>query len=80
METLNNLLSNDMGYIQALRSAQPLPKTVYAAPTLPTKPKVNRGQVNAILIATGIIIGVYVTIQIQQYFEERKNMNNAYPN
>ena len=76
METLNSLLSNDIGYLNALRHASAVPPAV----PLVTPPEVLNITVKKVKIPTlgWILAGVGVTIYIAykwKAYQEKKKYN-----
>lgn len=77
METINQLLSNDIGYIQALRFAQPLPKPVFAAPVTLTKPIKKQSVLPPILAIGATFLFIWLVLQTKPKPDKNKNENTA---
>ena len=75
METLNSLLSNDIGYLNALRHAPPVP---------PAAPVVNQPEVikiptkkfkipTLLWVLAGLGVTIYATFKWKEYQDKKKS-------
>jgi hypothetical protein len=75
METLNSLLSNDIGYLNALRHAPPVPPAVpLAAPPSDIKLPAKKFKIPTLVwVLTGVGVSVFAAYKWRAYHDKKKS-------